>query len=769
MDITNNFKKVIKKTGRPIAKKIRHIADASVSDHDTILLERHLTLQQEFEDLKAKYHDLENNFSNFQLNLAANLESNLQYIYYYHGGSGNHGCEALVRTITEICNIPREQLGIYSYRPEQDREFGITKYATIIEQSKLNADEVLSSYHPNAIAFSIGGDNYCGYPIPNLAKYNRKFHTANVKTALVGCSIEPDNLQHGEIVGDLCQFDLITARESITYDALIKNGITKNTHLIPDSAFTMAPIPSSIQLPPRTVGINMSSMILNEAGDLIYQNAVQLIDYILEKTKYHIALIPHVHQDFNDDYELLRRLYNHFSQNSRITLIGTTFNAPQIKDIVSQCELLVAARTHCSIAGYSTHVPTLVLGYSVKSRGIAKDIFGTDNNYVKSIFELRNKNEFKESFIWLDQHQAQIRKHLQTFMPEYVKEAHQLQKAISTIQSPTTPIRYTPPVQPTNHRYKKGVLSIITACYNSEKYLHRYLDSILDQTDHHLQLIIVNDGSTDHTEQIIFNYKPALEAKGIELIYLKQTNTGLGGAYDLALKYVSGEFFCWFDSDDIKTPDFAHDIIEFFSNYPDRNVVRFDAYFVPEELGDRPDLLTLHNFKKFSTLSAKPAAEDLFMAAILEKNWFFGNTIALRTSAFDKVTKRTIFRSRAGQNWQLCLPMLHQYKSYFIPKVYNYIIMRQDSVSRANASSQDVDALMKQYDEYQNILTHTLTTLHPDNLNYLLQLISQKYISIKLTLAKDAKHQDYIQKYTDLYKQQVKPNNIYEQELAKLP
>ncbi|MFR4670990.1 MAG: hypothetical protein ACLT69_14285 [Intestinibacter bartlettii] len=52
-----------------------------------------------------------------------------------------------------------------------------------------------------------------------------------------------------------------------------------------------------------------------------------------------------------------------------------------IKGYISRCRLY-RARTHATIAAYSTCVPTLVIGYSVKAKGIAKDIFGTYENYV---------------------------------------------------------------------------------------------------------------------------------------------------------------------------------------------------------------------------------------------------------------------------------------------------------------------------------------------------------------------------------------------------
>lgn len=74
-------------------------------------------------------------------------------------------------------------------------------------------------------------------------------------------------------------------------------------------------------------------------------------------------------------------------------------------------------------AAYSTCVPTLVVGYSVKSRGIAQDLFGTDKGYVLPVQELNNKDDLNVSFQRiLDQEQEQ-RNRLTEVIPNYKKLA----------------------------------------------------------------------------------------------------------------------------------------------------------------------------------------------------------------------------------------------------------------------------------------------------------------------------------------------------------
>ena len=80
----------------------------------------------------------------------------------------------------------------------------------------------------------------------------------------------------------------------------------------------------------------------------------------------------------------------------------------------------IGARTHATIAAYSTEVPTMVLGYSVKSRGIAKDLFGRER-LVLGIKDISDKKKLIDEFNELIRDEKEIRKTLKYRMPE-IKE-----------------------------------------------------------------------------------------------------------------------------------------------------------------------------------------------------------------------------------------------------------------------------------------------------------------------------------------------------------
>ena len=373
------------------------------------------------------------------------------FIFYRHGGSGNHGCEAIVRSTVKMLNQP---VCLFSSNKEQDIQYGIGKICTVLLdkdipltrgsrewlvaaiQTKLTGKidmqiryrkkSLFDKINKRDIYLSIGGDNYCYPGTEVLAAERNVIQKRGAKTVLWGCSVEPKLLENLQIAKDLGSYDLITARESLSYDALKK--INPNTVLVADPAFTLEK--KCLPLPERwkegdTIGINMSPLIMQSAkdGDLVYKAYEELIREILHTTDSVIALIPHVVWKENDDRIPLLKLYSHFEKSGRIILIKDC-NCMELKGYISRCRLFIGARTHATIAAYSTGVPTIVIGYSVKSKGIAKDLFGTYKNFVLPVHDINNYKSLSQAFKWLLSHENEIHKHLQDIMPLYIQNAY---------------------------------------------------------------------------------------------------------------------------------------------------------------------------------------------------------------------------------------------------------------------------------------------------------------------------------------------------------
>ena len=372
----------------------------------------------------------------------------MKFVLYNHIGSGNHGCEALVRTISIL--LGKKNVELLSDNPNEDNEYGITEEIVVkssVSNYKKCSFRYLYSYlmlklknnyfymdilpylksikllNKNDVLVSIGGDIFCyeNYPKYNLMhKYALKFVK---KSILLGCSIEPGSLKDKHLLSDLKSFDLITAREHITYNALKNNGIDHVVYC-PDSAFMLemeeTELPNNFLIN-KTVGLNISPLVLNKSKDknLILNNYRKLIEYVLNNTDYIIALVPHVVWKNNDDREPLKILYNEYKNTNRICMVEDQ-NAKRLKFIISKCAFFVGARTHATIAAYSTCVPTLVLGYSVKSIGIARDLFESEDNYVLSYKDITKDNDLCEKFQWIEKNEKEIKEILENKNKQYM-------------------------------------------------------------------------------------------------------------------------------------------------------------------------------------------------------------------------------------------------------------------------------------------------------------------------------------------------------------
>ena len=98
----------------------------------------------------------------------------------------------------------------------------------------------------------------------------------------------------------------------------------------------------------------------------------------------------------------------------------------------------------------------------------------------------------------------------------------------------------------------KDLISIIIPVYNSEAYISAAIDSCLRQTYQHLELVIINDGSTDKSEMLIFEI---LKDRPQLLKYISQKNQGLCGARNTGIQNSTGKYILFLDSDDLLHPD----------------------------------------------------------------------------------------------------------------------------------------------------------------------------------------------------------------------
>ena len=269
-------------------------------------------------------------------------------------------------------------------------------------------------------------------------------------------------------------------------------------------------------------------------------------------------------------------------------------------------------------------------------------------------------------------------------------------------------------------------VSIITPCFNGEYYIRRYMESILNQTYSAIELIIINDGSTDNTEKIVWSYRERLKDRGFTFQYIAQENNGQASALNRGLNVFTGDYLTWPDSDDSLDPYSIEKKVLFLEQNPQYGFVRSDAYLFNEK-----DLN--HPIGYISRKCNDRFKEELFEDLIMEKNVYFapGCYLAKSVAFFDVIPKKQIYTSRGGQNWQMLLPLAFKYKCGYIDEpLYNYTI-RQTSHSH---NLKTKETLLNRCDEQEDILLNTTSALEV-NKEYYHRMIKEKYLHKKLLIS----------------------------------
>ena len=124
---------------------------------------------------------------------------------------------------------------------------------------------------------------------------------------------------------------------------------------------------------------------------------------------------------------------------------------------------------------------------------------------------------------------------------------------------------------------KSALISCIVPVYNGERYVGEALDSILAQTYRPLEVIVVDDGSTDRTAEVVAGY-------GGQARYIFQSNAGLAMARNLGLTAVQGEFAAFLDADDVWHPEKLDRQIARFKARPELDlcITHVQNFWIPE-------------------------------------------------------------------------------------------------------------------------------------------------------------------------------------------
>jgi Glycosyltransferases involved in cell wall biogenesis len=162
---------------------------------------------------------------------------------------------------------------------------------------------------------------------------------------------------------------------------------------------------------------------------------------------------------------------------------------------------------------------------------------------------------------------------------------------------------------------EKPLISVMMACYNAELYIEQAIESILNQTYKNFELIIVDDGSTDNSTEIIKNL--AKNDRRVKLYYNKE-NKGQVYTRNRMLKIALGEYLAVMDADDVSCPERLEKQVEFLLNHPDIDGVSSGGWKID------------HNGKQIGKIDLPGRTSNEVRA------WFFFDDIIIHSSAMFK-------------------------------------------------------------------------------------------------------------------------------------
>ncbi|MEL4240184.1 glycosyltransferase family A protein [Shewanella xiamenensis] len=278
-------------------------------------------------------------------------------------------------------------------------------------------------------------------------------------------------------------------------------------------------------------------------------------------------------------------------------------------------------------------------------------------------------------------------------------------------------------------------VSVITPCFNGEKFIHRLLDSVLMQDYPCIEMCVIDDGSIDNSAQIIKLYIPRFLAKGYKLTYFHQKNAGQSVAINKGLQWMTGDYLVWPDSDDFYAVESAiTQLVQALEVSDEKtSMARSHCYLLDE--------ITLKQVGEFAVNADNVGKTDLFEDCLFAKNgfWFVpGNYMAKVAHLREVLPSLTIYTEKnAGQNWQLMLPLLYNRKCITIKRNLYSVLVRANSHSRGQYST--YEQVIEKYQAYERTILNVLDgmkLMQAERQSYI-DKIKQKYKVVRLQVMID--------------------------------
>jgi glycosyltransferase involved in cell wall biosynthesis/ADP-heptose:LPS heptosyltransferase/Tfp pilus assembly protein PilF len=200
---------------------------------------------------------------------------------------------------------------------------------------------------------------------------------------------------------------------------------------------------------------------------------------------------------------------------------------------------------------------------------------------------------------------------------------------------------------------RRPVFSVIVPTFNQAAYLPAALESLQAQTFGDWEALIVNDGSTDGTAEVMRTF--ALNDSRLKTIH--QENGGVASALNKGLSHANGEWICWLSSDDLFEPDKLEIHLEAIKNNPDTRFFHSHFYYLEDQTGLKSAPNPWH-----------PIPEpELQVVTFFKAPYIHGNSIAIHKSVFNRVGQFDE-NSPCGQDFDMWLRISAIFPSRYIDR-----------------------------------------------------------------------------------------------------
>lgn len=236
----------------------------------------------------------------------------------------------------------------------------------------------------------------------------------------------------------------------------------------------------------------------------------------------------------------------------------------------------------------------------------------------------------------------------------------------------------------------EGKVSLVTPVFNGESYLSGMLDSVLRQTYPQIEVILIDDGSTDRTVRVAERYRELFDERdyGYRIVHAGHKNAS--AAINQGLPYVTGEYLIWPDSDDVLEPESVEKRVEFLKEHPQYQCVRSLSYYF--------DPITEES-RKAEEQTGNLSNEYLFWDILESKTFVCCGCYMIKSEHFFAIYPgRHIPEYPVGQNFQMLLPYMFRYQCATIREPLYGVCVRENSHSRRKLTQAEEEEKYRDYE-----------------------------------------------------------------------